>query len=189
MNLKGKSVKQLLSLDEKDFLKLDRADLARVLTRINSAANKRLVSLKKKNISSPATRRAIRSGGKFSVAGKSLNQLRSEFSRVKTFMTSETSTRKGYKSFVKKSVSKLKQMGVKVSEENFERFTELFDELKDADASVSGRNLRYTVMRELSTMVENPELSDEEIIERIENRVQQIYEEQQEDVSDFFELP
>ena len=188
MNVKGKSVKQLLSLDEKDFLKLDRADLARVLTRINSAANKRLVSLQKKNISTPATRAASKSGGKFSVSGKNLNQLRSEFSRVKTFMSSETSTRKGYKSFVKKSVSKLEQMGVKVSEENFERFASLFDELKSLDASVSGRSMRYSVMRELSTMVENSDLSDDEIIERIENRVQQIYEEQQEDISEFFEM-
>lgn len=45
--LKGKSTSDLMNMDINDFQKLNRDELARVVTRLSSAANKRLRGLQK----------------------------------------------------------------------------------------------------------------------------------------------
>lgn len=188
MDLKGKSINDLVNMDANDFLSLNRSEASKVVSRLASAANKRLRSMSK--TPTPATKRAAKSGGAFSVKGKTLNQIRSEYVRAKQFLQNETSTKKGYDKFVKAGVEQLGKMGVDISEKNYKRFTDLFDELKDNDPSVGNRQMRYKVMPELAKMVESGKLSDDEIIDRMKQRVVELYEEQerQSSVSDFFRL-
>lgn len=188
MDLKGKSINDLMNMDANDFLSLNRSEASKVVSRLASAANKRLRSMGQ--TPTPATKRAAKSGGAFSVKGKTLNQIRSEYVRAKQFLQNETSTKKGYDKFVKSGVSQLAKMGVTISEKNYKRFTDLFDELKDIDPTAGNRNMRYKIMPEMAKMVESGELSDSEILERMEQRVVELYEEQEQQsgVSDFFNL-
>lgn len=107
MNLKGLSIKDILTLDRTELLKLSRSDLAKLTSRLVSAANKRVRRLKANPLSkySPALKRAME-GGRFSVSKKDVNRLRTEFGRVSRFLSSRTSTFKGFQK-EKKRVQKL----------------------------------------------------------------------------------
>lgn len=187
----GKTTRQLLDIDEEVFNSLKRKDLAPIVTVLASTANKRIKEMKKRRKKGPAMRRLKKSGVEhFSVKGKTLNEVRREFARVKAFLKDETSTVTGYKSFIKSAVTKLRRNGIEITEENYERFTDLFDDLKDADASVSGRSLRYSALKELAEMVETTDYDNEEVLNKMLERVVELYESQQErtEISEFFAL-
>ena len=102
VNLTGKSAMQLAHLSATQIKGYDRQNLARIVTKLNSAANKRVTRLEKAGYNTPAMRAAkVDKGQRFSVAGKNLKQLRAEYIRVSNFLKSETSTKKGYKGFLK----------------------------------------------------------------------------------------
>lgn len=90
------NIKDILNLDIGDISKLNRQELAKTVSILGSAANKRLKRFSNKEIETPATRAVARSGGKISVADKNINELRAEFVRAKTFLTAKTSTYKGF---------------------------------------------------------------------------------------------
>ena len=98
MKLNGKSYfpKDLYFLDEKEFRK--------EVTKIVSVANKRIARLEKSKLTdSPAYRKLVDNGGiRFSVKGKTHNELQREVSRMKKFMESETSTVRGLNNSLKK---------------------------------------------------------------------------------------
>lgn len=79
----------LYVLNEKEYRK--------EVTKIVSVANKRIARLEKSKLTdSPAYQKWLDEGGaKFSVKGKSHNQLQREVARLKKFMQSETSTVRG----------------------------------------------------------------------------------------------
>lgn len=65
-------------------------------SRLVSLANKRIQRLENNGLKdSPAYKKYLETGGKFSVKGKSYNQLQSEVSRLRNFIDSETSTVRG----------------------------------------------------------------------------------------------
>lgn len=105
----GKSIQQLTRLRVKTVQRMTEKELRAVVTRLASAANKRVRRIEQKGITTPATRAAERSGGKFTAKGKNLNQLRNEYKRIKNFLRNETSTLKGYKKFAKRFERKLQK--------------------------------------------------------------------------------
>ena len=65
-------------------------------SRLASLANKRVNRLESNDLKdSPAYKKYIEDGGKFSVKGKSHNELQHEVSRLRRFISAETSTVKG----------------------------------------------------------------------------------------------
>ena len=188
MEVKGKSTKQLLSLDEKDFLSLGRSDLAKVVSRLSSTANKRLKEFEERDQKSYATKRARKSGGNFSVKGKNLNALRHEYARVKTFLRDETSTISGYNRFIDEAIGKLREIGIEISREKYKRYTDLWDDLKEQDPTVKARDVRYKILKDLAVMVEDKNMANETVMERIKTRVDELYQEKMKktETSEFF---
>ena len=94
----------LYVLNEKEYRK--------EVTKIVSVANKRIKRLEKSKLTdSPAYQKWLNEGGiKFSVKGKTHNQLQREVARLKKFMESETSTVRGFNNTLKKMA---KATGVK----------------------------------------------------------------------------
>lgn len=93
MNVSGLSVNDILSMDWTDVQKLNRRDLSQLTSRLASAGNKRLRRLEKAGLEdSPAYSAIQRSGGDFSVKNKTINDLRSEYNRVRTFLSPTTKT-------------------------------------------------------------------------------------------------
>lgn len=79
--------------------------------RLASMANKRVRRLEQNNLTdAPAYQQYIASGGKFSVRGKDYNQLQQEISRLQSFLSSETSTVRGYNNVLKEMA---KNTGIK----------------------------------------------------------------------------
>lgn len=95
-------VPALLNLTPDQLMNMSRRDMARNISVLASAANKRIVRLEKSGVRSPALDYVKSHGGKFSVAGKTKNQLLIEYFRLQQFMFSKTSTVRGAKSWKRK---------------------------------------------------------------------------------------
>lgn len=98
LQIKGLSTKKILTMD---VYKLNAPTLRSVLNRLISSANKRIKRLKSNAPHSPAIRNR-EEGFKFSLKGvgkEDRNQMESLMKDVKNFLTSETSTMKGFQEY------------------------------------------------------------------------------------------
>ena len=177
---KGKSIEQIREIPPEEFNKFDKKTLAAAVTRMASAANKRLRRFEKSGIETPATISVSKSGGKFSVKGKSLNQLRSEFIRVKNFLGMKTATQKGYakvkRDFIER-VNATAQQSVKLSDKFLNRFWRIYDKTANLAPFVKGSPDRQKMVFDL--MVDNPELSEDDLLTRLNDTFDSRYEEEQ----------
>lgn len=190
INVKGKSTSQLLKLNGAQLNKLSRKELAKIVSRLSSTANKRLRRFEKHDITSPATEYVKRTGGKFSVKGKNVDSLKKEYLRVKGFLESETSTITGAKKVRKDVINKLKYLGVDIKENQYDKFFKVYERLKEVDRTVSDKLLKYNVFEEISNTIDNPNIDD--IVNEIQKRIDEIYQqsigEDEYDLSRFFEI-
>lgn len=92
------SIKDLLNLSSKDVAKMSRQELARVVSQLASAGNKRLRRLETTPMGKESRPyKTAMQVGNFSVAGKNQGQLQNEFKRVSEFLKAKTSTVSGFK--------------------------------------------------------------------------------------------
>ena len=78
------------------------AEYRKEASRLASMANKRVARLEANDLrDAPAYKGYIESGGKFSVKGKTYNQLQVEVARMRTFINANTSTIKGVNKYLK----------------------------------------------------------------------------------------
>lgn len=190
----GMSIQDILNMDADTFNKLDVSDMRKVVGRLVSAGNKRLRSFERAGESSPAVRHVAKSGGVFSTRGKGLNALRSEYTRAKNFLQSRTGTRSGWKKVKKDTTKALKKQGVDVSPEQFDDLWKAYEDLKELDPEVATKKLKYTVLTDVSNMLDDKATSPEEIAVELHSKLDLIYEQRAElendvgGVSGFFEL-
>ena len=85
----GLSIQDILTRGIGGF---DEGTARQMLTRLVSAANKRIARMEKGGETSTALQQVKATGGKFSSRGKSGEELQKEFSRIKTFLETPTST-------------------------------------------------------------------------------------------------
>lgn len=91
-------INELLNLSSRDVSKLSRQELARVVSQLASAANKRLRRLERTPMGTESRPyKTAMEKGNFSVAGKKHGQLQNEFKRVSEFLKAKTSTVSGWK--------------------------------------------------------------------------------------------
>ena len=200
VNLTGKSVNQLVHLSATQIKGYDRQNLARIVTKLNSAANKRVTRLEKAGYNTPAMRAAkVDKGQRFSVAGKNLKQLRAEYIRVSGFLKSDTSTKKGYKGFLKKIQKAFSDKGVKIggkgvtnTQDFIQKETKIYDWLKEKSPIIEESGYKYEAMKMISEYVSQGNLSESSIKRRMAKWVKETYEEEQRkrniDTSNFFDV-
>lgn len=200
VNLTGKSVNQLVHLSATQIKGYDRQNLARIVTKLNSAANKRVVRLEKAGYNTPAMRAAkVDKGQRFSVAGKNLKQLRAEYIRVSGFLKADTSTKKGYKGFLKKIQKAFSDKGVKIggkgvtdTQDFIQMETKIYDWLKEKSPIIEESGYKYEAMKMISEYVSQDNLSETAIKRRMAKWVKETYEEEQRkrniDTSNFFDV-
>lgn len=86
-----------------DVNKLTRSELAKLVTKLDSAANKRIRRIEGAGVVSPAIlklkERFNQADFKFSVRGKNLNELRKQYTQVMGFLGMKTSTLTGARKF------------------------------------------------------------------------------------------
>ena len=125
--VKGKSAKELMNIPKADFLVLPSNVQREIVSRLSSAANKRVINLAKKNI--PINLKSYERG-KFSVAGKNKKQVVGEYNRVKDFLSKKTTTLSGIKSIAKKLSSIAPDFPTKLIEdvEKRQKYEESYNE-------------------------------------------------------------
>ena len=200
VNLTGKSVNDLVHLSATQIKGYDRQNLARIVTKLNSAANKRVTRLEKAGYNTPAMRAAkVDKGQRFSVAGKNLKQLRAEYIRVSGFLKADTSTKKGYKGFLKKIQKAVSDKGVKIggkggtdTQDFIQTETKIYDWLKEKSPIIEESGYKYEAMKMISEYVSQGNLSESSIKRRMAKWVKEVYEEEQRkrniDTSNFFDV-
>ena len=200
VNLTGKSVNQLVHLSATQIKGYDRQNLAKIVTKLNSAANKRVTRLEKAGYNTPAMRAAkVDKGQRFSVAGKNLKQLRAEYIRVSGFLKADTSTKKGYKGFLKKIQKAFSDKGVKIggrgvtdTQDFIQKETKIYDWLKEKSPIIEESGYKYEAMKMISEYVSQGNLSESSIKRRMAKWVKEVYEEEQRkrniDTSNFFDV-
>ena len=200
VNLTGKSAMQLTHLSATQIKGYDRQNLARIVTKLNSAANKRVVRLEEAGYNTPAMRAAkVDKGQRFSVAGKNLKQLRAEYIRVSNFLKADTSTKKGYNGFLKKIQKAFSDKGVKIggrggtdAQDFIQKETKIYDWLKEKSPIIEESGYKYEAMKMISEYVSQGNLSESSIKRRMAKWVKETYEEEQRkrniDTSNFFDV-
>ena len=130
----AQSLQSLLDLDPYKLMAMPTADLRKLVTRLNSAANKRLKRLE--GTVTPATIAASRGGGKFSVKGVTTpEQVRNAYMRVRGFMQDPTSTKSGMKTLYDEFREELEAEGYEVTTKDIEKLVGLHDSLRNKDKS------------------------------------------------------
>ena len=194
VNLKNVSIDKLTSIGATEIKGYDRDNLARIVTKLNSAANKRLARLEKEGYSTPAMRSAkVNRGERFSVKGKNLKQLRGEYIRVSNFLKAETSTVKGYKKFLKRMKKAFNEQGVKIGGGSAKEAQDFIDlETGEWLPNINLKTHKYEAMKQISDMVDQGNLSELAIKRRMNKWAKKVYEEEQRknsvDTSDFFDV-
>lgn len=198
--LSGVSVNQLLNIGATELKGYDRDNLSRIVTKLNSAANKRLTRLEKEGYNTPAMRKNhVDKGERFSVKNKNLKQLRAEYIHVSSFLKDNTSTVKGYKSFLHTLKNKFNEKGVKIgggTEKEIQDFidqeTKIYDWLKERNPFIEESGYKYEAMLRISEMVEKKNLSEQAIKRRMNQWAKKVYKEEQRknsiDTSDFIDI-
>ena len=111
--VEGKSVEDLLKTGSTYLKRLTESHLRQVVTRLSSAANKRLRRAEKAGAgNSPAIEKVKNSGGKFTGKGKDRAGLEQEFIRLRDFFRDPTSTMEGWKRVQEQAERKAKREGI-----------------------------------------------------------------------------
>ena len=110
-----------------NFTSMKRGDLIAQMQPTIDAANKRLKRLQGMETLSPALNSVMQSGGKFSIKGKTRNEILKESSRALSFINMKTSTVSGAKQFEKNFAAKLSNKSKNIT--NDQRKT-LFDSFR-----------------------------------------------------------
>ena len=109
------------------FTSMKREELIAEMQPTIDAANKRMKRLQGMETLSPALNSAMQSGGKFSIKGKTRNEILKESSRAISFINMKTSTVSGAKQFEKNFAAKLSNKSKNIT--NDQRKT-LFDSFR-----------------------------------------------------------
>ena len=136
-------ITDILDYDWDTVSHMKRSELAKVTSQLASAANKRLKRFKEKGVTSPAVSEERMFLERFSVKGKNLNQLRSEYVRVKEFLQSETSTLRGWNRVVQETTSTLHDMGVNIPKEHVPGVMKVYGRLKSEFPDLVGNKEIY----------------------------------------------
>ncbi len=191
IDVTGLSVSDIMNISIDDFNKLNESDLRRLTSRLVSASNKRVRAIERMELMTPAYR-SLGTDVRFSTklppnidAKQRVNALRQEFSRARSFLSKKTSTIRGYEqtiSNVKKEL--MKSLGVSketISGINISKGFELFHKLQESGQIPAKGTKGSSQMRDylFEQMVDNPDISDGELMKRTEDYYDELYEEQE----------
>jgi len=204
MNVKGLKITDIMDIDLDAFNRLTESELRHLTSRLVSAGNKRIRRLKAKDINSPALQGLGREMAfstklpKGTSRQQRVNRLRAEFSRARSFLTSETSTVSGYKAFAERTKERIASelgMDARTLGERLD-LNRLFDILHKAQEKgiiSSYRGSQGSIQARAiiaDFLVEDPNMDEEELMARLEREADRMYEEREliDDETDDFDL-
>lgn len=153
----------LLDLDPEVWTRLSDRELRDVVSRLASAANKRVKRASASGSQSWAVK-AVQRGGKFSVKGKDLASLRNEYQRVRAFLSDKNSTAAGWKQTRNELGDSLREAGYDATPSQVERMINAYNHLMEVDGTTLSREDRYKYMKELAEIAGGSTWRDAEAI-------------------------
>lgn len=173
-----------------NFSTMKRKDLIAEMQPTIDAANKRLKRLQGMETLSPALNSAMQSGGKFSIKGKTRNEILKESSRAISFMNMKTSTVSGAKQFEKNFAAKLSNKSKNITNDQRKTLFDSFRKLQQI--SPVGLNVYGSerLVRMLADEVVDENYSFEETMNKALKELEREYEQfmQEQDDLDPFNL-
>lgn len=177
------TVKNLLTLDYAEINNLDASQIVQLRKAVKvlaDAGNKRLKRFEEKGEESPAfqyVKGGKRSKGNFTTKGKDINQLKAEFQRAKTFMTSKTGSLTGWNKVKKETIDKLKvESNIELTTDQFDVFWRSYTELTRTDAGKKvAKQYKYQILEEISE-IQKPGMSVSDIVGKLQSKITDLYE-------------
>lgn len=204
MNVKGLKITDIMDIDLDAFNRLTESELRHLTSRLVSAGNKRIRRLKAKDINSPALQGLGKEMAfstklpKGTSRQQRVNKLRAEFSRARSFLTSETSTVSGYKAFAERTKERIaselgmdaRTLGEKL---DLNRLFDILHKAQEKGIISSYRGSQGSVQARAiiaDFLIEDPNMDEEELMARLEREADRMYEEREliEDETDDFDL-
>lgn len=168
------NIKDIMKMEWKDLRGMGRRELSKLVSSLSSAANKRLRRFEEKGEVSPAVRYAEK-GGKFSVAGKNLNQLRAEYIRAKTFLQQETGTLRKWEKTKTETVKTLSDMGVNIPKEDIGEVMKIYGKVKSEFPDLTDSSIYAPAIQDIYNKMQAGETASD-IIASSRNMMMQGYE-------------
>lgn len=177
------NISEIMEMDWNEIRGLGRKELAKLTSQLSSAANKRIKRFAEKGEVSPAVRYAEKAGH-FSVAGKNLNQLRSEYVRAKTFLQQETSTVRQWERVKTETVKTLSDMGVEIPREDIGEVMKVYGKVKSEFPDLTDSQIYAPAIQQIYEQMQEG-VDSGEIINDARNMMIQGYENRERDNNDF----
>lgn len=171
-----------------NFASMKRKDLIKEMQPTIDAANKRLKRLQGLETLSPALNSVMQSGGKFSIKGKTRNEILKESSRALAFINMKTSTVSGAKQFEKNFAAKLSNKSKNITNDQRKTLFDSFRKLQQI--SPVGLNIYGSerLVRMLADEVVDENYSFEDTMDKALKELEREYEQymqEQEDLDPF----
>ena len=171
-----------------NFASMKRKDLIAEMQPTIDAANKRLKRLQGMETLSPALNSVMQSGGKFSIKGKTRNEILKEASRALSFINMKTSTVSGAKQFEKNFAAKLSNKSKNITNDQRKTLFDSFRKLQQI--SPVGLNIYGSerLVRMLADEVVDENYSFEDTMNKALKELEREYEnfmQEQEDLDPF----
>lgn len=175
--------KEIFNLSRKQLDNMDEKELRKVVSSARSIARKRYERLEKKGIQSPAMGLLMKHREKegYDIPFPTVNKmdkitLRNELRRYMGFIGAKSSTIPGAKEIMEKSKQAIFDItGVQFDDKETVDFWHIVDRAKQTEV---GKVLHYTQIQAATAeaMENNKELSNEELIEKVKTKLQEVYE-------------
>lgn len=170
-------------MGQRELQKLTESELKQAVSTLRSVARKRYERIIDSDIYSESVealrKRAVGYDSVLpTIKGMDKTQLFNEFKRYKSFLLSKTSTVRGAKKSQKAKAKVIKDItGVDMSADDMRKFYSIYDEAKQSGV---GGILNYRQVMDTVAEVydENPDWSRDKILEEVEKRLVQAYEDE-----------
>ena len=168
-------IDDLLNIDINDLNRMTKKQLSDVVGQLSKTANQRIYRLKHTETGtlSPAYHHVEKRGENFGVKGKTLNQLRNEYTYIKNFLKMKTSTVSGWDKVRKETYNRI---GTDFAGVDEVRFWNLYRKLEQLDYASVQNVGSTTTQRMLRQELEQNSGDDDDILNAMEKRITGEYE-------------
>lgn len=178
----GKSTDYLINMSMEEFLSLDRAKLAQVVSRMGSTINKRIDKMVEVDDISPVVGKLARNGGEITTAGKDINELRAEYKRAREFLTAKSGTLAGWREIQDRTLVSLQKKNINLNRNQLSDLWRTYEHMnsKGGMYNVAPKD-KYQVLSDIADRIVEKNWKPGKIVEELESTLQEEYEKEVEE--------
>lgn len=170
-------IDEYLSMSFDDFNKLTQPELRKIVTSLGRATTRRIRQLEAVGGERSPAVRAITAQGKPSAAGgKSLNELRTEYAKARSFFTNRTATVEGFQAFEAEMKSKIGESNyTQLSKSKTRAVYKAIDRLSQQHPSWGSDQVRQAVFNIAKHTKDRRRIGANKLIDAVNEHATEIY--------------